>query len=111
MLTFTLVDAKSQVTIKRSITVAEDVLSLNAYPVSKQVNIFVNRRTFRWRSYLVHDEGKPILLERNENKQFQDMQAVDDTLGKRNIRSGSPEVFCKKGVLRNFAKFTGKRLC
>ena len=21
-----------------------------------------------------------------------------------------PEVFCKKGVLRNFAKFTGKRL-
>ena len=22
-----------------------------------------------------------------------------------------PEVFCKKGVLRNFAKFTGKRLC
>ena len=22
-----------------------------------------------------------------------------------------PEVFCKKGVLRNFAKFTGKYLC
>ena len=22
-----------------------------------------------------------------------------------------PEVFCKKGVLRNFAKFTGKHLC
>ena len=22
-----------------------------------------------------------------------------------------PEVFCEKGVLRNFAKFTGKRLC
>ena len=29
------------------------------------------------------------------------------------IQDGSsrPEVFCKKGVLRNFAKFTGKRLC
>ena len=26
-------------------------------------------------------------------------------------RSSSPEVFCKKGVLRNFAKFTGKHLC
>ena len=26
-------------------------------------------------------------------------------------RSTHPEVFCKKGVLRNFAKFTGKRLC
>ena len=24
--------------------------------------------------------------------------------------SNLPEVFCKKGVLRNFAKFTGKRL-
>ena len=22
-----------------------------------------------------------------------------------------PDVFCKKGVLRNFAKFTGKHLC
>ena len=26
-------------------------------------------------------------------------------------RSGPPDVFCKKGVLRNFAKFTGKYLC
>ena len=26
------------------------------------------------------------------------------------IRSSRPEVFCKKGVLRNFAKFTGKHL-
>ena len=27
------------------------------------------------------------------------------------IRSIRPEVFCKKGVLRNFTKFTGKHLC
>ena len=26
------------------------------------------------------------------------------------IRSSRPEVFCKKGVLKNFAKFTGKQL-
>ena len=26
-------------------------------------------------------------------------------------RSNRPEVFCKKSVLRNFAKFTGKHLC
>ena len=26
-------------------------------------------------------------------------------------RSSRQEVFCKKGVLRNFAKFTGKHLC
>ena len=27
-----------------------------------------------------------------------------------NFRSSRPDVFCKKGVLRNFAKFTGKHL-
>ena len=27
------------------------------------------------------------------------------------FRSSHPEVFCEKGVLRNFAKFTGKQLC
>ena len=27
------------------------------------------------------------------------------------LRSSLPEVFCKKAVLRNFAKFTGKHLC
>ena len=27
------------------------------------------------------------------------------------FRSNSPEVFCKKGVLRNSAKFTGEQLC
>ena len=26
-------------------------------------------------------------------------------------RSSRPEVFCEKGVLRNFGKFTGKHLC
>ena len=26
-------------------------------------------------------------------------------------RSSRPDVLCKKGVLRNFAKFTGKHLC
>ena len=26
-------------------------------------------------------------------------------------RSSRPEVFCEKGVLRNFSKFTGKHLC
>ena len=27
------------------------------------------------------------------------------------LRSSRPEVFCKKGALKNFAKFTGKHLC
>ena len=29
----------------------------------------------------------------------------------REFRSSRPEVFCKKGALRNFAKFTEKHLC
>ena len=28
-----------------------------------------------------------------------------------NIREAAPEVFCKTGVIRNFAQFTGKHLC
>ena len=32
-------------------------------------------------------------------------------LGLNHVRSSSPEVFCKKGVLKTFAKFTGKHLC
>ena len=28
-----------------------------------------------------------------------------------NIGSSRPEVFCEKGVLRHFAKFSGKHLC
>ena len=27
------------------------------------------------------------------------------------VQKQPPEVFCEKGVLRNFAKFTGKHLC
>ena len=27
------------------------------------------------------------------------------------FKNSRPELFCKKGVLRNFAKFTGKQLC
>ena len=27
------------------------------------------------------------------------------------FRSSRPDVFCKKGIFKNFAKFTGKHLC
>ena len=29
----------------------------------------------------------------------------------KNCRSSHPAVFCKKGALKNFVKFTGKHLC
>ena len=28
-----------------------------------------------------------------------------------NVRSSNPELFCEKGVLKNFSKFIGKHLC
>ena len=34
-----------------------------------------------------------------------------NTLRQDKFRSSRPEVFCQEGVLRNFAKFTGKHLC
>ena len=39
-----------------------------------------------------------------------DQMTVKIALGKR-CRSSRPDVFCKKGVLRNFTKFVGKHLC
>ena len=36
---------------------------------------------------------------------------IPDKSQKVAVRSSRPEVFCKKGVLRNFAKFTEKHLC
>ena len=38
-------------------------------------------------------------------------QFVNLSHDQKKTRSSRPEVFCIKGVLRNFTKFTGKRLC
>ena len=36
---------------------------------------------------------------------------IDEAKHFKKFRSSRPEMFCKKGVLRNFAKFTGRHLC
>ena len=48
-----------------------------------------------------------IRINENENK----VKHQKKTVMKRNLKKQPPEVFCKKGVLKNFAKFTGKQLC
>ena len=40
-----------------------------------------------------------------------DMCFMLSAIKERKIRNSRQEVFCKKGVLRNFAKFTGEPLC
>ena len=42
---------------------------------------------------------------------YQSNEVVSKTLFATKFRSSRSEVFCKKVVLRNFAKFTGKHLC
>ena len=45
-------------------------------------------------------------------KQFvQVMTCYERTANVMKYRTSRPDVFCKKGVLRNFTKFTGKHLC
>ena len=50
--------------------------------------------------------GKTKLTDGNKNSFHQTGKALRDK-----TRSSRPEVFCKKGALRNFAKLTGKHLC
>ena len=49
----------------------------------------------------------------NKTESKIDVICVSNTLVKDGdiCRSSRPEVFCKKGVLKNFGKFTGKHLC
>ena len=47
----------------------------------------------------------------NEELFLKDFENLNLLANSDNPISSRPEVFCKKGVLRNFAKFTGKHLC
>ena len=38
-------------------------------------------------------------------------ECTQASVDKEILQKQPPDVFCKKGVLRNFAKFTGKHLC
>ena len=47
---------------------------------------------------------------KNASSQMFD-RVLNTPLSSKKVRSSCPEVLCKKGVLRNFVKFTGKYLC
>ena len=53
--------------------------------------------------YGVENYTKKLLNKRWQQLRQQPVYMTD--------RSNRPEVFCKKGILGNFAKFTGKHLC
>ena len=52
-----------------------------------------------------------LLLEKYDNHGFTKKNCCVIAYVYSDGRSSRPEVFCKKGVLGNFAKFTGKYLC
>ena len=45
------------------------------------------------------------------HKRSTDYYNADVCKDPNNYRSSRPEVFCRKRVLNNFARFTGKQLC
>ena len=47
--------------------------------------------------------SKLLQIARQNNQNIHQLRLI--------YRSSRPEVFCEKGVLRNFAKFTGQHLC
>ena len=53
----------------------------------------------------------PEQISRGQYRACLDPLNIDKLIFAVNSRSSCSEVFCKKGVLTNFAKFTGKRLC
>ena len=70
--------------------------------------IEINTRKKKWLLCCSHNANK-----NNVSKHLLCLSKSLDTNTLANIitRSSRTEVFCKKGVLRNFAKFTGKHLC
>ena len=59
-----------------------------------------------------HTNIKFTCEEENESKiSFLDVTITREEDARKTFRSSRPDVFCKKGFLRNFAKFPGKYLC
>ena len=59
--------------------------------------VYIWKNTIRKELCLLHEQGKV--------KKFKNEKSNTIT------RNSRPEVFCKKGVLKNFVKFTEKHLC
>ena len=77
----------------------------------RSVKLFLTNNGCAFNDYIgTENEGNLICNEQELGGLFNEycINVVEKSSSK---RSSLPEVFCKKGVLRNFAKFTGKHLC
>ena len=64
--------------------------------------------TFIRKSHIVEVVGIPFIIKRCLNLTLICIKIKDQNSS---LRSSRPDLFCKKGVLRNLAKFKGKHLC
>ena len=79
------------------------VFSLSSQITLQFCDVFREYKRVHW---------KQIDLGSRENKEiFWKSQNLVETQPSVKFRRSQPEMFCKKGVLRNFAKFTRKHLC
>ena len=81
--------------------------SLKAYPVHDFQIASVLRCLVR--APPLHESKRPNTTFSNEIS-LHILKYTGSNISKK-LRSSRPEVFCKKGVRRNFAKFLGKHLC
>ena len=79
----------------------------------KTLGYFRNTQTIIYQCFFnLHDcTFKNAIAVKNAQVLLNNFSIINNYLAKQHvIRSSCPEVFCKKDVLRNFAKFTGKHL-
>ena len=72
----------------------------------KNLNISRTKRAFKMKQKVFFIIFKGLSLKQIKRIFFGRWEHLRDQ-----FRSSRPKLFCKKGVLRNFAKFTGKHLC
>ena len=82
----------------------------------KSISSIFNKQIFKlWKSYetfrrrLISKKSYETLRRRLISKES--LMSWGKNISHHNVRSSHVEVFCKKGVLRNFAKLAGKHLC
>ena len=76
--------------------------------------IFITRNQNVNFVFVTTESGEVIITKENYHSAGFNVLSVkqrSENLWKPSNRSSRPKVFCKKGALKNFTNFTGKRLC
>ena len=94
----------------------EDVVKISQTSLLLPYEILLNIYSVVFEAYELKDNVELIIFhftQKEAEPRFHDMSHSGLHIIPISLlyRSSRPEVFCKKGILRNFSKFTGKHLC